>query len=141
MSIQEIKKHPFFYGTPLSPWSALVLTCHSLPPGVDWVTLRSIDAPFVPHLRFFLKKKSSSAHISDGFSRSLTDTSYFPVNELEQAPEDAPAVAGDAAKDLAFLGFVQNLSVVIMLTCTTDTLSNASRYHLMPFRGLFSCSI
>ncbi|KAJ7904539.1 kinase-like domain-containing protein [Mycena olivaceomarginata] len=62
MSIQEIKKHPFFYG-------------------VDWVTLRSIDAPFVPHLR------------------SLTDTS------LEQAPEDAPAVAGDAAKDLAFLGY------------------------------------
>ncbi|KAJ7368327.1 kinase-like domain-containing protein [Mycena albidolilacea] len=68
MNIQEIKKHPFFYG-------------------VDWDTLRSIDAPFVPHLR------------------SLTDTSYFPVNELEQAPEDAPAVAGDAAKDLAFLGY------------------------------------
>jgi len=68
LSIQEIKKHPFFYG-------------------VDWATLRSIDAPFVPHLR------------------SLTDTSYFPVNELDQVPEDAPAVAGDAAKDLAFLGY------------------------------------
>jgi len=68
MNVQEIKKHPFFYG-------------------VDWTTLRSIDAPFVPHLK------------------SLTDTSYFPVNELEQVPEDSPAVAGDAAKDLAFLGY------------------------------------
>ncbi|KAJ7908339.1 kinase-like domain-containing protein [Mycena leptocephala] len=68
MSIQEIKKHPFFYG-------------------VDWTTLRSIDAPFVPHLR------------------SITDTSYFPVNELDQVPEEAPADAGSAAKDLAFLGY------------------------------------
>ncbi|KAK7061741.1 AGC/NDR protein kinase [Favolaschia claudopus] len=68
MNVPEIKKHPFFYG-------------------VDWATLRSIDAPFVPHLR------------------SLTDTSYFPVNELEQVPEEVPAVAGDAAKDLAFLGY------------------------------------
>ncbi|KAJ7276428.1 AGC/NDR protein kinase [Mycena haematopus] len=68
MAVQEIKKHPFFYG-------------------VDWTTLRSIEAPFVPMLR------------------SLTDTSYFPVNELEQTPEDIPAVAGDAAKDLAFLGY------------------------------------
>ncbi|KAJ6539372.1 kinase-like domain-containing protein [Mycena capillaripes] len=69
MNIQEIKKHPFFYG-------------------VDWNTLRSIDAPFVPHLR------------------SITDTSYFPVNELDQVPEEAPAdAAGTAAKDLAFLGY------------------------------------
>ncbi|KAJ6485045.1 kinase-like domain-containing protein [Mycena vitilis] len=69
MNIQEIKKHPFFYG-------------------VDWATLRSIDAPFVPHLR------------------SITDTSYFPVNELDQAPEEIPAdTAGTAAKDLAFLGY------------------------------------
>ncbi|KAJ7507838.1 kinase-like domain-containing protein [Mycena galericulata] len=32
LNVQEIKKHPFFYG-------------------VDWTTLRNIDAPFVPHLR------------------------------------------------------------------------------------------
>ncbi|KAJ7700121.1 AGC/NDR protein kinase [Mycena rosella] len=69
MNIQEIKKHPFFYG-------------------VDWATLRNIDAPFVPHLR------------------SITDTSYFPVNELDQVPEEAPVDAGGAAtKDLAFLGY------------------------------------
>ncbi|KAJ6515870.1 kinase-like domain-containing protein [Mycena sanguinolenta] len=68
LNVQELKKHSFFYG-------------------VDWATLRSIEAPFVPMLR------------------SLTDTSYFPVNELEQVPEDAPAVAGDASKDLAFLGY------------------------------------
>ncbi|KAJ7498896.1 kinase-like domain-containing protein [Mycena latifolia] len=69
MNIQEIKKHPFFYG-------------------VDWTTLRNIDAPFVPHLR------------------SITDTSYFPTNELDQVPEEAPVDAGGAAnKDLAFLGY------------------------------------
>ncbi|KAJ7068299.1 kinase-like domain-containing protein [Mycena amicta] len=69
MSIQQIKSHPFFYG-------------------VDWATIRTIDAPFVPHLR------------------SITDTSYFPVEQLEQPTEDAPADAGGAAnKDLAFLGY------------------------------------
>lgn len=69
MNIQEIKKHPFFYG-------------------VDWTTLRNIDAPFVPHLR------------------SITDTSYFPTNELDQAPEEAAVDTGGAAtKDLAFLGY------------------------------------
>jgi hypothetical protein len=65
MNIQEIKKHPFFYGTALSPWSALVLTCRFLPPGVDWITLRSIDAPFVPHLRFFKKNRVLRTHLTD----------------------------------------------------------------------------
>ncbi|KAJ7771397.1 kinase-like domain-containing protein [Mycena maculata] len=70
MGIQEIKKHPFFYG-------------------VDWTTLRNIDAPFVPHLR------------------SITDTSYFPTDQLDQVPEEAAVDTGGAAnKDLAFLGFV-----------------------------------
>ncbi|KAJ7129641.1 kinase-like domain-containing protein [Mycena epipterygia] len=69
MNIQEIKKHPFFYG-------------------VDWATLRNIDAPFVPHLR------------------SITDTSYFPTDQLDQAPEEAAVDTGGAAnKDLAFLGY------------------------------------
>ncbi|CAK5263042.1 unnamed protein product [Mycena citricolor] len=56
---------------------------------VDWGTLRSIDSPFVPHLR------------------SITDTSYFPTDQLEQVPEEIPADAADAAanKDLAFLGY------------------------------------
>lgn len=57
--------------------------------GVDWNVIRQIDAPFVPRLR------------------SITDTSYFPTDELEQVPEE-PA-GGDTSgqnKDLAFLGFV-----------------------------------
>ena len=56
--------------------------------GVDWSTIRHIDAPFVPHLR------------------SITDTSYFPTEELESVP-DTPVgadVIGDS-KDLAFMGY------------------------------------
>ncbi|TIA91668.1 hypothetical protein E3P81_01888 [Wallemia ichthyophaga] len=56
--------------------------------GVDWSCIRQIDAPFVPHLR------------------SITDTSYFPTEELESVPE-TPAgadVTGDS-KDLAFMGY------------------------------------
>ncbi|KAJ6613416.1 kinase-like protein [Mycena sp. CBHHK59/15] len=68
MNVQEIKKHPFFYG-------------------VDWTTLRNIDAPFVPHLR------------------SITDTSYFPTDQLDQVPEEASVETGGASKDLAFLGY------------------------------------
>lgn len=57
--------------------------------GVDWESIRDIDAPFVPHLR------------------SITDTSYFPTDELDQVPEvPSGADSGpDAKKDLAFLGY------------------------------------
>jgi hypothetical protein len=74
--------------------------------GVDWTTIRNIDSPFVPHLR------------------SMTDTSYFPTDDLDQVPEQ-PA-AGDpsgnnATKDLAFLGFtcVLNLCKRPKLTITS----------------------
>ncbi|KAI0698588.1 AGC/NDR protein kinase [Cytidiella melzeri] len=56
--------------------------------GVNWNAIRQIDAPFIPRLK------------------SITDTSYFPTDELEQVPEEP--VAGDstgANKDLAFLGY------------------------------------
>lgn len=56
--------------------------------GVDWDVIRQIDAPFVPHLR------------------SITDTSYFPTDELDQTPESATTDSGAATKDLAFLGLV-----------------------------------
>lgn len=69
LNVEQIKQHPFFYG-------------------VDWDSLRQIDAPFVPHLR------------------SITDTSYFPTDEIDQAPEELPADTGGASKDLAFLGLV-----------------------------------
>ncbi|KAK6335503.1 Serine/threonine-protein kinase [Orbilia brochopaga] len=52
---EEIKAHPFFAG-------------------VDWNSLRNIDAPFKPQLK------------------SMTDTTYFPTDDLENVP-DAPAVA------------------------------------------------
>jgi protein-serine/threonine kinase len=68
LSIEQIKKHPFFYG-------------------VDWDTIRQIESPFIPRLR------------------SITDTSYFPTDELEQVPEEFSTEAGDASKDLAFLGY------------------------------------
>ncbi|KAI0053526.1 AGC/NDR protein kinase [Auriscalpium vulgare] len=56
--------------------------------GVDWAAIRQIDAPFVPRLR------------------SITDTSYFPTDELEQGPEETgPGDLTDASKDLAFLGY------------------------------------
>ncbi|KIM46160.1 hypothetical protein M413DRAFT_16893 [Hebeloma cylindrosporum] len=56
--------------------------------GVDWDIIRRIDAPFVPHLR------------------SITDTSYFPTDELDQTPENAATDPDAASKDLAFLGLV-----------------------------------
>jgi hypothetical protein len=76
LPVEHIKAHPFFYG-------------------VDWDTIRHIDAPFVPHLR------------------SITDTSYFPTEELENVP-DTPAGAdtSGANKDLAFLGQVHSHTAV-----------------------------
>lgn len=70
LGVEQMRIHPFFYG-------------------VDWDTIRHIDAPFVPHLR------------------SITDTSYFPTEELDQAPEELAEVdTNGASKDLAFLGSV-----------------------------------
>nr|ODN86247.1 AGC/NDR/NDR protein kinase [Cryptococcus depauperatus CBS 7841] len=69
-TVEQLKNHPFFYG-------------------VDWSTIRDIDAPFVPHLR------------------SITDTSYFPTDEIDQVSElpTSAETGGDAKKDLAFLGY------------------------------------
>ncbi|RDB22790.1 Serine/threonine-protein kinase CBK1 [Hypsizygus marmoreus] len=67
-TVDKIKSHSFFYG-------------------VDWDTIRQIDAPFVPHLR------------------SITDTSYFPTDEIDQADEEKSASSNEASKDLAFLGY------------------------------------
>jgi protein-serine/threonine kinase len=55
--------------------------------GADWAMLRQIEPPFVPHLQ------------------SITDTSYFPTDDLGNIPNDlekAEKVGAD--KDLAFLG-------------------------------------
>lgn len=66
--MEQMKKHYFFYG-------------------VDWESIRQIDAPFVPHLR------------------SVTDTSYFPTDEIDQGADNGPANPEAAGKDLAFLGY------------------------------------
>ncbi|SCU80058.1 LAMI_0B00650g1_1 [Lachancea mirantina] len=51
----EIKNHPFFRG-------------------VDWNTIRQVEAPYIPKLS------------------SITDTRFFPTDELENVP-DSPAMA------------------------------------------------
>ncbi|EEB05640.1 AGC/NDR protein kinase Orb6 [Schizosaccharomyces japonicus yFS275] len=74
--VEEIMHHPFFAG-------------------VDWGSIRAIEAPFVPSLK------------------SITDTSYFPTDELEQVPTQPEAQpygtqAGYEAMDdsnLAFVGY------------------------------------
>ncbi|KAJ1569944.1 Serine/threonine-protein kinase [Nowakowskiella sp. JEL0078] len=75
--INDIKSHPFFRG-------------------IDWVNLRKIRAPFIPHLK------------------SITDTTYFPIDELTQIPdniplEDVQSFSGghlrNPNKDLAFVGY------------------------------------
>lgn len=68
--------------------------------GIDWVNLRNTRAPFIPQLK------------------SITDTSYFPVDELSNVPDQVNANAGgqgmgtvgtvgmsQAQKDLAFVGY------------------------------------
>lgn len=37
--------------------------------------------------------------------RSITDTSYFPTDEIDQADEERSADSSAAGKDLAFLGY------------------------------------
>jgi protein-serine/threonine kinase len=75
----EIKAHPFFRG-------------------VDWNTIREVDAPFIPKLK------------------SITDTRFFPTEELENVPENPALVraererqnggtVGDSKEDLPFIGY------------------------------------
>lgn len=72
----DIKAHPFFRG-------------------VDWETIRKVDAPFIPKLR------------------SITDTRFFPTDELENVP-DNPALnkatesreqSKSIKEDLPFIGY------------------------------------
>ncbi|KAL4075839.1 kinase-like domain-containing protein [Scleroderma citrinum] len=56
--------------------------------GVDWDTIRQIDPPFIPNLR------------------SMTDTQYFPIDEIDQNPAEVQTADANASqKDLAFLGY------------------------------------
>lgn len=60
--------------------------------GADWNSLRYIEPPFVPRLN------------------SITDTSYFPTDELGNVTNQLDVVESvGAEKDLAFLGYVSFL--------------------------------
>lgn len=104
----EIKAHPFFAG-------------------VDWNSLRSIDAPFKPKLQ------------------SITDTSYFPTDELENVP-DAPAVAAMMAQQnnndaplpgeeagLPFIGYTYKRLYVLPETKVGEA-DNANMWTVTPLR-------
>jgi protein-serine/threonine kinase len=39
--------------------------------------------------------------------RSITDTSYFPTEDLENVPDQPADADASGAKDLAFLGYVK----------------------------------
>ncbi|KAL1678542.1 kinase-like domain-containing protein [Schizophyllum commune] len=55
--------------------------------GVEWDAIRQIDPPFVPQLR------------------SITDTTYFPTDEIEQGVVEDTAPDTNSGSDLAFLGY------------------------------------
>ncbi|GAA5977034.1 hypothetical protein JCM10908_004831 [Rhodotorula pacifica] len=70
--------------------SADEIKAHPFFAGVDWTTIRNIESPFIPQLR------------------SLTDTSYFPTEDLNDVPEQPTGADSSGAVDnrqLAFLGF------------------------------------
>ncbi|KAI5964826.1 CBK1 [Candida pseudojiufengensis] len=60
---EEIKTHPFFRG-------------------VDWDTIRKVDAPFIPKLR------------------SITDTRFFPTDELENIPDNPVLIKAMEQREL-----------------------------------------
>jgi len=92
--VDQIRVHPFF-------------------DGVDWASIRAIDAPFVPHLR------------------SITDTSYFPTEDLENVPEQPAGADTSGAKDLAFLGYASSvLSSLNMLTRFTPFRYTFKRFQV-----------
>lgn len=75
--------------------------------GADWNSLRHIEPPFVPHLQ------------------SITDTSYFPTDGLDNLPDQLEKVEGiGAEKDLAFLGYV---FLLLAVTQPNQALLNCQR--------------
>ena len=89
--------------------------------GVDWAAIRNIEAPFIPRLR------------------SITDTSYFPTDELEQVPDEpVGADTTGANKDLAFLGYVLVLLSVLRFSDTRLGLVYALQVHVQAVHDLLS---
>jgi len=64
--------------------------------------------------------------------RSITDTSYFPTDELDQVPDSTPSDPGAAGKDMAFLGLVfphYDMQPILNTFQPIDIHSNASRFQ------------
>ena len=80
--------------------------------GADWDNLRYIAPPFVPALS------------------SITDTTYFPTDELGNLPEQLEVVEQVGSdKDLAFLGLVMRwvyIDFADAIRSNSGSLSNAS---------------
>jgi len=88
--------------------------------GADWDNLRYIAPPFVPALS------------------SITDTTYFPTDELNNLPEQLESVEKVGSdKDLAFLGCVDEVDVICTsLSCSCQIHFQA--VHLMVTDSLLS---
>ncbi len=81
--------------------------------GADWNSLRMIEPPFVPRLQ------------------SITDTSYFPTDDLGNLPNALEKVeAVGAEKDLAFLKYFPLYSAHSPLRCSSCIVSRSSPTNL-----------
>ena len=88
---------------------------------MDWVAIRNIEAPFIPRLR------------------SITDTSYFPTDELEQVPDEpVGADSTGANKDLAFLGCVVQTSSLHHRSVSFGV-STGVQIHVQAVHDIFGC--
>jgi protein-serine/threonine kinase len=98
-------------------WSEMRLTvegikAHPFFYGADWNALRYIEPPFVPHLQ------------------SITDTSYFPTDELGNVLDQLEQVEGVGPdKDLAFLGYV----LVVLVISVFNIHDGAPRFTFKRF--------
>jgi protein-serine/threonine kinase len=77
--------------------SADEIKAHPFFAGIDWDRIRECESPFIPQLH------------------SITDTAYFPIEDLEQVPQglvvpethvaESNGMDGLDNKDLAFVGY------------------------------------
>lgn len=91
--------------------------------GVNWDMIRQIDPPFVPNLR------------------SMTDTQYFPTDEIDQHAAESPVAESNnnnAQKDLAFLGWVW-WSVSRRFPARLTRISVSPQLHVQAIHHLVSC--
>ncbi|KAK9451165.1 kinase-like domain-containing protein [Limtongia smithiae] len=94
------------------------LKSHPFFDGVDWDSIREIKAPFIPKLS------------------SITDTSYFPTDDLESIPDAPDILAANAAatqqpeealkENLPFIGYTYSRCEFLHIVCVVDMADNLS---------------